>query len=55
MAKKVGTTGNVNGFEISKDNTKEFIEAAENATELLEQNRTAYNCKEYKHKEELYK
>lgn len=26
---------NVNGFEISKDNTKEFIEAAENATEKI--------------------
>jgi HK97 gp10 family phage protein len=26
---------NVNGFEITKDNTKEFLEAAENATEKI--------------------
>lgn len=34
MAKRpVGTTGNVNGFEITQDNTKEFLEFLDNATE----------------------
>lgn len=31
--KRVGTTGNVNGVEITANNTKEVLEALENATE----------------------
>lgn len=35
MAKKVGTTGNVNGFEITEDNVQEFLDWTDRVTEKI--------------------